>query len=98
MLYGIKNYIRGVPVEVSVGVTIEGQFAIPISGPTSAVSTNTSYHVRIVPGKTKKSQLVKEIAGHLARTAPEEIASLITHIPQEDMMQVLPPGDGEILL
>jgi predicted ribosome quality control (RQC) complex YloA/Tae2 family protein len=98
MIYGTKNYIRGVPVEVSVGVMIEGEFAIPISGPTSAVSTSTSYHVRIVPGKTKKSQLVKEIAGHLARMAPEEIAPLITRIPQEDMMRVLPPGDGEILL
>jgi predicted ribosome quality control (RQC) complex YloA/Tae2 family protein len=98
MLYGTKNYIRGVPVEISVGVVIEGDFAMPISGPTSAVSTNTNCHVRIVPGKTKKSQLVKEIVGHLVRMASEESAPLITRIPQEDMMQVLPPGDGEILL
>lgn len=98
MLYGAKNYIRGVPVEVSVGVMMEGDFATPISGPTSAVSANTNCLVRIVPGKTKKSQLVKEIIGHLVRMAPEEVAPLITHIPQEEMMQVLPPGDGEILL
>jgi hypothetical protein len=98
MLYGTKNYIRGVPVEVSVGVTIEGECAIPISGPTSAVSNNTSYHVRIVPGKIKKSQLVKDIVGHLARMASEDISALITRIPQEDMMQVLPPGDGDVLL
>ena len=98
MLYGTKNYIRDVPVEISVGVVVEGDFATPISGPTSAIAGNTIYHVRIVPGKTKKSQLVKDIVGRLVRMAPREMAPLITRIPQEDMMQVLPPGDGEILL
>jgi len=98
MLYGTKNYIRGVPVEVAVGVMIEGDFAIPISGPTSAISASTNYHIRIVPGKTKKGQLVKEIASHLARLVPDDVAPLITHVSQEDMMRVLPPGDGEILL
>jgi predicted ribosome quality control (RQC) complex YloA/Tae2 family protein len=98
MLYGTKNYIRGVPMEVAVGVMIEGDFAIPISGPNSAISASTNYHIRIVPGKTKKGQLVKEIASHLARLVPEDIAPLIAHVSQEDMMRVLPPGDGEILL
>jgi predicted ribosome quality control (RQC) complex YloA/Tae2 family protein len=96
MLYGTKNYIRRVPVELSVGAILEEEYAIPISGPPSAVATQTEYHVQVVPGDTKKGQLVKEVLNRLKGLVPEDRAILVSQIPQEDMMRVLPAGGGRI--
>ncbi|MHA1768645.1 MAG: ribosome rescue protein RqcH [Candidatus Thorarchaeota archaeon] len=96
MLYGTKNYIRRVPVELSVGVILEEEYAIPVSGPPSAIDSMTEYHVRVVPGDEKKGQLVKDILNHLSRIVTEEKRNLIFQIPQEDMMRVLPAGGGRV--
>ncbi|MFW9907715.1 MAG: ribosome rescue protein RqcH [Candidatus Thorarchaeota archaeon] len=97
MLYGTKNYIRNVPVELSVGVILEEENAIPISGPPRAVESQTEYFIRIEPGGTKKGQIVKEILNNLKRLVPEDQTDLISQIPQEDMMRVLPSGEGRIV-
>ena len=44
----------------------------------------------------KKGQLVKEIVAKLKKVVPEDKAALVSQIPQEDMMRVLPAGGGEI--
>ena len=97
MLYGTKNYLRNVPVELAVGVLLEEEHAIPISGPPTAIESQTDYSVRIEPGGTKKGMIVKEILDHLKHLVPEDQAHLVTEIPQEDMMRVLPSGDGSIV-
>ncbi|MFW9893354.1 MAG: ribosome rescue protein RqcH [Candidatus Thorarchaeota archaeon] len=96
MLYGTKNYIRRVPIELGVGVLLEEEHAIPMSGPPSAISVQTEYIVRVVPGTMKKGQLVKELISKLKGIVPEDQASLVSQIPQEDMMRVLPAGGGKI--
>jgi len=96
MLYGTKNYIRRMPIELGVGVLLEEEYAIPMSGPPAAVGTQTEYHVRVVPGAVKKGQLVKELISKLRSLVPEDKADLVSQIPQEDMMRVLPAGGGEI--
>jgi len=97
MLYGSKNYIRNVPVELSVGVLLEEEHAIPISGPPRAIESQTEYFIRIEPGGTKKGQIVKEILSHIKRLVPEDQTDLVGQIPQEDMMRVLPSGEGRIV-
>ena len=98
MLYGSKNYIRRMPVELAVGVILEEEHAIPISGPASAVITQTEFYVRVTPGDMKKGQLVKELLNRLKGLVPDEQAALVAQIPQEDMMRVLPAGGGKIQL
>ncbi len=97
MIYGSKNYIRRVPLELAVGVMIEDDDAIPVSGPPSALSAHTQYTVRVAPGKGKKGKLVKEILNQLKKLVPEDKKHLIDQIPQEDMMRVLPGGGGELV-
>ena len=97
MIYGTKNYIRKVPVELAVGVLIEDDEAIPLSGPPSAMSVHTDYILRIVPSGAKKGQLVKDILARLKALVPEDSAHLIEQVPQEDMMRVLPAGGGDIV-
>jgi predicted ribosome quality control (RQC) complex YloA/Tae2 family protein len=96
MLYGTKNYIRKMPIELGVGVLLEEEHAIPMSGPPSAIATQTEHYVRVIPGSMKKGQLVKELVTRLKGIVPEDKAILVDQIPQEDMMRVLPTGGGDI--
>ncbi|MFW9769654.1 MAG: ribosome rescue protein RqcH [Candidatus Thorarchaeota archaeon] len=96
MLYGTKNYIRRMPIELGVGVLLEEDHAIPMSGPPTAVEAQTEYYVRVVPGTVKKGQLVKELISKLKNLVPKDKASLVSQIPQEDMMRILPAGGGKI--
>ena len=97
MIYGSKNYIRRVPLELAVGIMIEDDDAIPVSGPPSALSVHTEFTTRVAPGKVKKGQLVKDILNKLKKLVPEDKKHLIDQIPQEDMMRVLPAGGGELV-
>ncbi|MFX0055723.1 MAG: ribosome rescue protein RqcH [Candidatus Hermodarchaeota archaeon] len=97
MIYGSKNYIRRVPLDLAVGVLIDDDEAIPVSGPPSALSAHTEYTVTVAPGKGKKGQLVKEILNQLKKLVPEDKKHLIDDIPQEDIMRVLPAGGGELV-
>ncbi|MEE8598073.1 MAG: NFACT RNA binding domain-containing protein, partial [Dehalococcoidales bacterium] len=96
MIYKSKNYIRKVPVELGVGVLLEEEHAIPMSGPPSAIAAQTEYYVQVIPGPGKKGQLVKELISRLKGIVPEDKAILVSQIPQEDMMRVLPAGGGKI--
>ncbi len=96
MIYGTKNYIRNVPVELAVGVIFENDSAIPFSGPPSAVAAKTQYWLRVLPGSIKKGQLVKEIVLRLKKMIQDDRSSLIDIIPEEEFMQVMPPGDGRL--
>ncbi|MFQ5831420.1 MAG: ribosome rescue protein RqcH [Candidatus Thorarchaeota archaeon] len=96
MIYGTKNYIESVPVELAVGILLEDDYAIPVSGPPSAITTLTEHHLRVDPGGEKKGQLVKSIVSSLKRTLPEEKFHLVEQIPQEDLMRVLPAGGGKV--
>jgi predicted ribosome quality control (RQC) complex YloA/Tae2 family protein len=97
MLYGTKNYIRNVPVELSVGVLLEEEHAIPVSGPPAAIEVQTEYHVRVEPGETKKGQIVKDIVNYLRQLVPQDKVDLISQIPQEDIMRVLPSGEARVI-
>lgn len=96
MIYGSKNYIRKVPIELAVGIILEEEYAVPMSGPPSAVKAQTEFYVQVTPGDTKKGQLVKEVINRLKGLVPDEKSALVSQIPQEDMMRVLPAGGGRL--
>ncbi|MFX1367902.1 MAG: ribosome rescue protein RqcH, partial [Promethearchaeota archaeon] len=97
MVYGTKNFIRNAPVELAVGVLLEEEYAMPVSGPVSAVSAHTNYYLKVAPGNVKKGQLVKSIIALLRKLVPEDKVHLLDQIPQEDLMRVLPAGDGKVV-
>ncbi|NHJ12194.1 MAG: DUF814 domain-containing protein [Candidatus Thorarchaeota archaeon] len=97
MIYGTKNYIRNVPIELTVGVILEEDYAIPFSGPHTAVSAHSDYYLRVAPGNTKKGQLAKIILSQIRNKVPEEQTHLIEEIPDEEIMRVLPAGDGRVV-
>lgn len=88
MIHGERNY-RTVPLEAAVGLVKLNNDKVPMCGPPSAVEALSKKYVLIKPRGTKKSDLAKEIK---KRLQPEDVEVKI-----DDLMRVLPPGEGTIV-
>jgi len=87
IIRGSRNYIRGVPLEVAVGV-VDYQGERLMAGPREAVSQYTDNYVVLKPGYRKKEELSREIRKHLDR---DDVVSL------EDIIRVLPSGKCDVV-
>jgi predicted ribosome quality control (RQC) complex YloA/Tae2 family protein len=67
MIRGTKNFVRGVPLQVAIGVKTDDDTIMIIGGPVEAISRQTSAYVEIVPGDQKSGQIAKKIR-HLLST------------------------------
>jgi len=96
MIYGSRNYIRNVPLEVAIGlIKIDGQIQI-IGGPPQAIAKQTSIYVRIIPGNESSGRLAKRIRNILAKMLPEEERKEAQKIPLEEIQRFIPSGRGAI--
>ena len=87
IIRGSRNYLRGVPLKIAIGVVdYEGERIM--SGPPSAVKRMTEKFVTVKPGYTKKEALAKAIK---SRVDDENL------FPLEDFIRNLPPGKGDIV-
>ncbi len=87
IIRGSRNYLRGVPLKIAIGVVdYEGERVM--SGPPSAVKRMTEKFVTVKPGYTKKEALAKAIK---SRVDDENL------FPLEDFIRNLPPGKGDIV-
>jgi len=96
IIRGSKNFVRNVPLRVTVGVEIKEEAPMIIGGPVEAVSKQTSTYVEIVPGKQSSGKLAKEIRRRLAEKAPKASEKTILKIPLEEIQKFIPSGRGAI--
>jgi len=94
MIYGTKNYVKNVPLEVAIGVKRENNHFKVIGGPVEAIAKQTSLYVKIVPGKDSSGRLAKYIRNRLASMASNEERNEILRIPIEDFQAFIPSGRG----
>jgi len=95
MIRGAKNYIRNVPLAVTIGVQIK-DYARIIGGPLEAVSRQTKVYVEIVPGERKSGELAKQIRRILAEKTAKDLRKQILEIPLEEIQVFIPSGKGNI--
>ncbi len=82
IIRGTRNYVRGVPLLIAVGVVdYEGERIM--AGPVKAVSKYTDNYVVIKPGFTKKEEISRKI---LRKIDPDGVITL------DDVVRVLPSG------
>jgi len=96
MISGSKNFVRGVPLRVAVGVKIDDDEMMVLGGPVDAIAGQTEVYVEIVPGEQKSSQLAKQIRHQLSTKVSEELARTITQIPLEEFQRFIPLGRGKM--
>ncbi|MBS7654070.1 NFACT family protein [Candidatus Bathyarchaeota archaeon] len=96
MIYGTKNYVRNVTLEIAIGLKREnGAFRV-IGGPLEAISKQTDLFVKVVPGSEPTGKLAKSIIKALAEMSPPEERTEILKIPLEEVHAFIPLGQGSI--
>jgi len=96
MIYGSRNNWKGMPLEVAVGVEMEGGQSRVVGGPPEAIANKTKLLVRLIPGREPSARLAKQIRNRLAQLALEEERKAIVRIPLEEIQKFIPGGGGAI--
>ena len=96
MIRGSKNFVRGVPLQVAIGVQTGEEETLVVGGPVDAIAFQTKVYVEIVPGEQKSSQLAKKIRHQLSKKVSEDLKRSITAIPLEEIQRVIPLGRGKM--
>jgi predicted ribosome quality control (RQC) complex YloA/Tae2 family protein len=96
MIRGSKNFVRGVPLQVAIGVKTSEEEIMVVGGPVDAITHQTKVYVEIVPGEQKSSQLAKKIRHQLSKKVSEDLKRSITEIPLEEIQRFIPLGRGKI--
>jgi predicted ribosome quality control (RQC) complex YloA/Tae2 family protein len=96
MIRGSKNFVRGVPLQVAIGVKTGEEETRVVGGPVDAIANQTNVYVEIVPGEQKSSQLAKKIRHQLSTKVSEDLKRSITAIPLEEIQRFIPLGRGKM--
>jgi predicted ribosome quality control (RQC) complex YloA/Tae2 family protein len=94
MIYGTKNYVKNVPLEVAIGTKKEDGRLRIIGGPPAAVARQASILVKIVPGKEASGKLAKQVKAKLAHMASAEERGEVLKIRLEEIQRFIPSGLG----
>jgi predicted ribosome quality control (RQC) complex YloA/Tae2 family protein len=93
---GERNWIRGAPLGVAVGVLQEGDDIRFVGGPLDAVKAKTSSYVIVVPDDQGGKSLFNAILYTLASKLPKNVQTRISKLSIEDMRELIPYGRGRI--
>lgn len=96
MVRGERNYLRGMPVSLAVGLMEEKGMPFLAAGPETAISRQASLYVRLVPGDTKVSDVAKILRAHFASLVPSGLKEKIEAISIDEIVAVLPPGSAKV--
>jgi predicted ribosome quality control (RQC) complex YloA/Tae2 family protein len=96
IIRGSKNFVRGVPLRVAVGVKIGDDSIMVVGGPVEAIVHQTDVYVEIVPGDQKSGQLAKKIRHQLSTKVSEDLKRTVTAIPIEEIQRFIPLGRGKM--
>ena len=96
MIHGSKNYVRGVPLRVAIGIKMKEEVVMIIGGPVEAIAHQTNVCVEVIPGEQTSSRLAKQIRQLLAERAPKTFKKRILETSLEEIQSFIPLGRGMI--
>jgi len=98
VIRGSKNYIRDVPLHLSIGIVEEeGNLSI-IGGPAASIDAHAHYKVDITPGRQPSGKIAKMIRTGLAAKATNELQRKISKLKIELIQRFIPAGKSEIAI
>lgn len=92
MVRGERNYLRGVPLRIAIGIVLENGFPLVISGPESTIRQRTNILTTLIPGKTKMSDAAKKIRMLFSEQVAPELQKQVQALSVDEIISVLPPG------
>ncbi len=97
MVYGTRNYVKGVSVRVAIGVLEKENELRLIGGPRTAVEAKTHSFVELCPGKTRSAALAKKILYLLSKKVPDNVSKIVRTLSLEEVQRMIPAGTGDIV-
>ncbi len=94
---GKRNWMRGVPLQLAVGVIRENGELRFVGGPVDAVKTQTNVYISIMPGDLKGKALFKHVLQMLTAKMPEELREKVLKQSVEKIRKYIPYNKGRIL-
>lgn len=94
---GEKTFIKNNPLKIAIGVKIENDFALPLSGPLPAISNQTENYITVVPGEISSGKLARHIKEILLRHAKDNDKNKIKKLSVDEITRILPSGNSKIL-
>jgi len=95
MIHGSKNFVRGVPLRVAIGVKMNEEEMRIVGGPVEAIVNQTNVYVELIPGDQKSSGLAKQIRRLLAERASKALRKRILKISIEEIQRFIPLARGK---
>jgi predicted ribosome quality control (RQC) complex YloA/Tae2 family protein len=93
---GKRNWMRGVPLRMAVGVVeAEGQMELA-GGPVDAVKARAKVHVVLVPGDVMGKDILKQVLRSLAVKLPKEVRERTAQASIEEIREFVPYTKGRI--
>lgn len=98
IVYGRRNWMRGVTLQEAIGIVANGDHELQfVGGPPSAVKAKTETYVILTPGDLPIKDLFKLILKALAIKASKDLRRRILGASVEDFREYIPYGKGRIL-
>ena len=97
MVYGTRNYVKGVSLRVAIGVLEKENELRLIGGPRTAVEAKTHSFVELCPGKTRSAALAKKILYLLSKKVPDNVSKIVRTLSLEEVQRMIPAGTGDII-
>jgi len=92
MIYGERNYVRNIPLEIQIGIILsDGEYKV-IAGVGEFVRSRASLWVSLRPGELEGKRLALAIKDRLGRQAGLDLKEKVAAIPESDILNVIPPG------
>jgi len=95
MIYGEKEFLNGVPLEMCIGVVIERHWARIIAGPESCMN-EADFYAKVVPGPEQRGKVAKQIQSKFRHMGDEISSQKIEALDMGEIAWYL-PGDCKIV-
>jgi len=95
MIYGEKNFVNSVPLEICIGVIIERHWSRVIAGPENCMQ-EADYYAKLVPGAESRGSIAKNLMNKFRSMADDISAQKIDSLDVGEIAWYI-PGDSKIL-
>jgi predicted ribosome quality control (RQC) complex YloA/Tae2 family protein len=93
---GKRNWMRGVPLRMAVGIVEEGEEERFIGGPVDAVKAKTKVYIVLVPGDLEGKDFLKQVLRSLILMLPKEKREKMGKTSIESIREFVPYTKGRI--
>lgn len=98
MIRGPRNYVRGLRLEVAVGLCSEPDGgASPCSGPRRSVDERGLVYILLEPGHMRASDVASKAVRIISDHLPQGLEGLRGGLRVDDFLRLLPPGGSRIV-